>query len=185
MKRFLTILLLLSIQVAAEEFKIPQSVDSVLQKFCVDCHDADIQKGNFRLDNLHSLNHNMMLDILNNIQEQVYLNQMPPEKKKQPSKTERDTVVKWISQELKKHNASRFSEKLKKPEYGNYLDHEKLFSGEFKDLKPFTFDRRWLVSDYIFEARVKELFNFYRSPLSYKNLKLANPFLLPKSTGAR
>ncbi|MEZ5301389.1 MAG: hypothetical protein R3F11_12170 [Verrucomicrobiales bacterium] len=36
-----------------------------------------------------------------------------------------------LSRELAKHDASTLEGKLQKPEYGNYVDHEKLFSGEY------------------------------------------------------
>ena len=62
-----------------------------------------------------------------------------------------------MSTELSKHNASKLEEKLRLPAYGNYVDHDKLFSGEYKDLRGFTRDRRWLISEFIFNAKINRL----------------------------
>lgn len=102
-----------------------------------------------------------------------------------------------VSSELGAHNASTLEEKLQKPEFGNYVDHEKLFSGEYKDLPGFTYDRRWLISEYIFNAKFQKMlenvtmgqFKGQRISLlgsnKIQNLSLTNPFLLPNISGVR
>jgi hypothetical protein len=62
---------------------------------------------------------------------------MPPKKKKQPTETEVDTLLLNLSAELDKHNASKLEDKLRYCRYGNYINHDKLFSGKIKD-KPFN-----------------------------------------------
>ena len=37
------------------------------------------------------------------------------------------------------------------------VDHEKWFSGRYKDLPGFTPDRRWLISEFIFDAKFDRL----------------------------
>jgi len=61
---------------------VSQSTRGLLGKYCVDCHDDETQKGDVRLDNLADLNIGDRLDLLNRIQEQVYIGEMPPKKKK-------------------------------------------------------------------------------------------------------
>ena len=53
--------------------------------------------------------------------------------------------------------ASTLEGKLQKPEFGNYVDHDSLFSGEHADLPGFTHDRRWLISEYIFNAKFQRI----------------------------
>ena len=111
-------------------------IQSFLNKFCIDCHDGDLQKGNVRLDDFSGLN-NLAKDVmLNKIEEQVYLGLMPPKKKKQPGEGERARLFENINVGFEAIGlSSKFKEKLKLPAYGNYIDHDKLFSGEFKNLK--------------------------------------------------
>ena len=131
------------IVLAEEKMDLPVQVEDLMANYCFDCHDEDTQKGDIRLDNLLDLNLPKRLDLLNRMQEQAFFKHMPPEKKKtQPSEEERKRLVDWMSGELEKHDASTLEGKLRKPEYGNYVDHEKLFSGQFKDLPGFTYDRR-------------------------------------------
>jgi hypothetical protein len=42
-------------------------------------------------------------------------------------------------------------------EYGNIVNHEDLFSGEYTDLPGYTHDRRWMISEYIFNEKVNRL----------------------------
>ena len=64
-----------------------------------------------------------------------------------------------MSGELRAHNAAKLDDKLRKPAFGNYVDHEKLFSGKYRDLKGFTYDRRWLISEFIFDAKFNRILN--------------------------
>lgn len=178
-------------------FPLPEEVDALLDIHCYGCHDADYQKGDIRLDTLADLETGKRLDLLNRMQEQLHFHQMPPKKKDQPTETERAELLAFLSQELGKHQASTLEEKLLKPEFGNYVDHQKLFSGEFADLPGFTYDRRWLISEYIFNAKFQRIFlhdpkaRFGRKRVSVlgasdlPGLSLTNPFLLPEVSGVR
>ena len=167
---------------------------AILDNYCFSCHDEDTQKGELRLDNLGGLALGDRLDVLNKMHEQLHFEQMPPEKKKaQPSDAERASLIDWVSGELGKHNASKLEDKLRKPEYGNYVDHDELFSGEYADRPAFTYDRRWLISEFIFDAKFNRLLN-RRSNLDIdgtrqhvlgRRVSLTNPFLLPSNTGVR
>jgi len=197
----LTVAVLIGYVAASEEkaanFVIPEQTQILLENHCFDCHDDIEQKGDIRLDNLADLEMPKRLDLLNRMQEQVYFQHMPPKKKKQPSEDERKAILAMISGELAAHKASTLEGKLQKPEYGNYIDHEKLFSGEYKDVPAYTTDRRWLISEFIFNAkfqrilekktmanRGKERFEVVGST-RLQDVSLANPFLLPKTVGVR
>jgi hypothetical protein len=164
--KYLLILLflLLGTAAAAENFSLPTNTSSFLERYCYDCHDEDTQKGDVRLDNLSSLSKDIRLDLLNRIQEQIFIKSMPPKKKKkQPLIKERDVLFHWVSGELDKHSASKLAGKLLKPHYGNYIDHDKLFSGEIKD-DAFSPARLWRRNTYHFDVAKKTYFGDHKNP---------------------
>ncbi|MFT5904555.1 MAG: hypothetical protein ACI9E1_000139 [Cryomorphaceae bacterium] len=178
-------------------FHVSEKTEAILDKHCYFCHDEDEQKGDIRLDNLNDLDTTKRLDLFNRMQEQLYFQHMPPKKKKQPTEEERKALLAMLSTELGVHQASTLEGKLQKPEFGNYVDHEKLFSGEYKDKPGFTYDRRWLISEYIFNAKFQRMLenktqikrgkkrSVVMGGSKIKNLSLANPFLLPTASGVR
>lgn len=194
---YLKILFLLSFGFMSQLSAGLDDTHTALSKFCFDCHDEDNPKGDVRLDNLSSLKLSDRLDMLNRAQEQIYIGEMPPKKKKkQPSEDQRQEMIQLITTDLKKYNANKLEEKLRRPEFGNYVSHEKLFSGEYAKLKAFTYDRRWLVSEFIFNERINRVvdhnvnLNIHgkrRSLLgnSKRRVNITNPFLLPTNSGVR
>ncbi len=169
---------------AAETFTVSSPVAAVMGSHCFSCHDEDSQKGDIRLDQFDALPLAGRLDLLNKVQEQLFLKAMPPAKKKQPSPTDRDLLAGWVSAELKKHHASKLEDKLRYPAYGNYVDHATLFSGEITDV-PYSPARRWLVSPQIFEERVKDVFSLEGRDRQRSFPGVTNPFLLPDQSGVR
>ena len=183
---------------AEEKLVVPVQVEDLMANYCFDCHDEGTQKGDIRLDNLFDLNLPKRLDLLNRMQEQAFFRHMPPKKKKaQPSEEERKLLLDWMSGALGKHDASTLEGKLRKPEYGNYVDHDKLFSGEFNDLPGFTYDRRWLISEYIFNDKFHRMLKgqgtgYHRGKRypafgskRFHHFTPTNPFLLPTRSGVR
>ncbi|MFT6178693.1 MAG: hypothetical protein ACJAQT_000435 [Akkermansiaceae bacterium] len=121
---------------------------------------------------------------------------MPPKKKDQPTETERAALIAWASAELGKHNASKLEDKLRMPDFGNYVDHDKLFSGKYANLPASTPDRRWLISEFIFDAKFNKLLNHKPHKTidgkrqtvigdNNRRVNLTNPFLLPTNSGVR
>ena len=158
---------------------------AVLENYCFSCHDEWEEKGNIRLDELDKLPLEGRLELLNKVEEQVYFGQMPPKKKKkQPSDAERAELLAWLKAELGKHKASTLQDKLRYPNYANYVDHEKLFSGEIKE-KPFTPSRRWLVSPQIFIERVNAIFNLEGRARQRTFYGVTVPVILPDHSGVR
>lgn len=178
-------------------FNLTKKTDDILAIYCYDCHEDGTEKGDIRLDNLADMKLPQRLDLLNRMQEQLYFGHMPPKKEDQPTQAERADLLSFISEELAVHKASTLEGKLQKPEYGNYVDHNKLFSGEYKDQPGFTYDRRWLISEYIFNAKFQRILmsetNINKGKQRFavkgatqvKGVNLANPFLLPTSSGVR
>ncbi len=182
---------------SGDRLALPPDVLAVLNERCIDCHGADSAEGDVRFDDLAELDIEARLSLLNRVQEQLFLKHMPPKDAEQPTAAERSRLTEWVSHELHKHGASTLEQKLKKPEYGNYVDHEKLFSGEYKHHPGFTYDRRWLISEFIFNAKFQRMLMNTTTvkrngkPMtvvggnSIPNLSLSNPFLLPNVSGVR
>ncbi|MFT7303267.1 MAG: hypothetical protein ACI8UZ_002108 [Akkermansiaceae bacterium] len=180
--RFGVVLALLALPVAADEMT---KVEGLLENYCYSCHDEWEQKGNIQLDELSALSVDAGMDLFNKIQEQLYFGQMPPKKKKkQPSDAERAELLKWVATELKKHDASTLEDKLRYPNYGNHVDHVKLFSGEIKE-KPFTPVRRWLVSPQIFIERINAVFGLEGRSRQKSFFGVTVPVILPDHAGVR
>ena len=58
------------------------------------------EKGEIRLDEFGELSLNARLELLNRVQEQVFLKQMPPEDEKQPTRKQVAEVTAWLQEEL-------------------------------------------------------------------------------------
>lgn len=182
-----------------EPFRVGERVLPLLKTYCFSCHNADEQNGEVRLDSLESLKLDARLDLLNRAHEQIFIGEMPPKNEKQPTEAERNQMADWVATELRAHHASKLEDKLRMPEYGNVVDHDKLFSGKYKDLPGSTSDRRWLISQYIFDAKFNKLLEYNaqrdidgkrQNVIGDNNrngvrVNLTNPFLLPTHSGVR
>ena len=155
----LAIFLVPTIANAEDKFSVPAEISMHLQQKCLECHDQESAEGGIHLESFDKLSEDDRLGLLNKVQEQVFFGLMPPPDAEPLTDDERSQLLAWASIELGKKNASKLDEKLRRPEFGNYVDHEKLFSGKYSHLPGFTRDRRWLVSEFIFNAKVNQLIN--------------------------
>ncbi len=181
-----TLLFLFAPVIAAgppKPFSVPKEVESLLTNYCASCHE-DGGKGNVNLSQLSTLKLNEQLDVLNKVQEQVFFKLMPPAKSVQPEAAEAAALNAWVLGELRQHSAAKFDEKATTPSGGNYIDHNRLFSGEIKD-KAYTPARRWLVSPQIYQNRVLDTFDLKGKDRSAQLPGIANPFTLPERSGVR
>jgi mono/diheme cytochrome c family protein len=179
-----------------------------LDTYCVTCHGPEKQKGDLRFDALETMDAVDLQDLYGNILEVVRLGEMPPEKAKQPKETEKKILLQWLDSQLTGEAAKALAEKLARFEYGNVTSHEDLFSGEYADLPGYTPDRRWLISEFIFNGKINRLLNYrptrkiygtthkvqgdsgvHWSPKTEHGNKfrrtITNPFLLPEKVGVR
>ncbi len=145
---------------AAEPFVMPAEIQTLFNRYCVECHGPQTAEAELRFDNTAKLGLDGRLVLLNAAQEQLYFGYMPPKEADQPTEAERNKLAAWLSNELRAHNASTLEDKLRMPEHGNVVDHSKLFSGKYKDLPGYTLDRRWLISEYIFDAKFNTLLGY-------------------------
>ncbi len=168
----------------------PSAIQGLLRTYCVGCHGEKKSKGQVRLDTLATLDAKVRLDLMGKVEEQLHFSEMPPDDEKQPSPTERKLLMDWVRAELQKSNAPSIEDKLRYPDFGNAVDHDKLFSGTIQG-KAFTPVRRWLVSPQIFMGRVIDIFRpagapydkYLRWPISFYGV--VNPFVLPDRAGIR
>ena len=163
---------------------VPDNIQSVLNDRCVACHGADTAEADVRLDSFATLKLDARLELLNKVQDQLFFGTMPPGDEPQPTNEEGTRVADWVRDELRTHNASNLDKKLRHPDFGNYVDHEKLFSGEI-EAKPFTPARRWLVSPQIFHERVNDVFELTDRSRQRTFYGVTNPFVLPDHSGVR
>lgn len=116
-----------------------------LTKFCVSCHGADTQEAGQRFDALaFDLQNIDTSKVWQRILEQVLFSEMPPvESDEQPGSVERSQFVEQVEAELTRFGRGlNLDDKMMLPEFGNFVDHELLFSGEIQD-KPYTPARLW------------------------------------------
>lgn len=116
-----------------------------LASHCIGCHGEDAQEADLRFDSLGSdLSQAETSEVWRRILEQVLFAQMPPaESDSMPTSTDRAEFVGRVETELTRFGQGfNLDEKMLLPEYGNFVDHDSLFSGEIKD-KPYTPARLW------------------------------------------
>lgn len=143
---------------ADDSFVVPNSVAMVFQKHCMNCHSGESAEGEVRLDTLATTSKDTRIATLNKVREQLHLNQMPPERKPQPSEQVKKEVVAWITSVLAKAGQDDpFAQKMLRAQYGNYVDHDQLFSGEIKELA-FSPARLWRRSPNQFDVAVTTYF---------------------------
>jgi hypothetical protein len=86
---------------ANTDLPIPEQAAEILSNYCLDCHDEAEMKGDLNLDFL-SIDWNLKEN--RKLWENVHLmaegGHMPPAKKKQPSKEERETILAWLDSSL-------------------------------------------------------------------------------------
>ena len=187
---------------------LQEQATRALDTYCVNCHGPEKQKGDLRFDALETIDPVDLQDLYANIQEVIQLGEMPPEKAKQPKGTEKKILLQWLEGQLKGDASKALAEKLARFEYGNVTSHEDLFSGEYEDLPGYTLDRRWLISEFIFNEKINRLLNYrptrkiygtmyqvqgdsgvHWSPKTEHGNKfrrtITNPFLLPEKVGVR
>ncbi|QDU98911.1 DUF1588 domain-containing protein [Lignipirellula cremea] len=140
-------------------------VKPFLMQHCADCHSGDEPKARFDPGKLtpdfsQDETANRWIEVMHRLQ----FGEMPPPEEAQPDPIAKANVISWILQQMAKTNRyEAYQKKLLAPEYGNWVSHEKLFSGEIKT-RPFSPSRLWRFSPEIFEGKG---FPRARSPFAY------------------
>jgi len=168
---------------------------NVLDTYCVSCHGPDKQKGKVRFDALETIDTVDRQALFAKAQEALHFEEMPPAKAKQPTQAQRKTLLDWFKEQLTGDAAKKLEEKLRRPEAGNYVDHDELFSGKHADEPGYTEGRRWLISEYIFNEKFNRILEHkptreidgkrqqVAGDSHRRGTSLTNPFLLPGYNG--
>ncbi len=148
---------------------------------CVKCHGAKKAKGGIRLDQMGgeiALGHDF--ETWNAIHEQLSSGEMPPEDAEvQPDAAERAKAAAWIGEELEKARSSeRVQHLLSQFAFGNHIHHEKLFSGEIKEL-PFSPPRMWRINPNIYDRTKHRILKHHWEELQ----RVRQPFALENRPG--
>ena len=202
----------LSLPLAGDEKSDKKQFETDIQPFfkkhCIKCHGPEKQKGDLRLDSLESIDAVDRQELFRKVQEVIRLAEMPPEKAKQPNEADRKILLQWLNSQLTGKAAEALAEKLRRFEYGNVISHENLFSGKYAEAPGYTPDRRWLISEFIFNEKINRLLNYHPtrtiygtaqsvqgdsgvhwSPKTERGNKfrrtITNPYLLPEKVGVR
>jgi len=151
---------------AAFGMEADAAVSRFLKSHCIRCHGEQTQEGKLALheapfDFAHAKTSALWLEIL----QQLKAGDMPPpDEEDQPSDLERNAVIEWIDRQLLTSGSGEaYRKKLLAPEYGNWVDHQKLFSGEI-DTPPYSPSRLWRFSPKIFAFKG---FGKSKSPYTY------------------
>ena len=188
-KAFRIVMLFATFSVACSKLSASESVEmaavrTALLEHCVDCHNSETAEGEVRFDNLSELSSVKQLEMLNRAEDQVFFKLMPPEDSSVLPNEQRVRLRHAIGAVLQKHQASDLEQRMRQPGYGNFIDHETLFSGAVSE-KPFTPARRWLVSPQIFHERVNDVFKLEGPARQRKFYGVTNPIVLPDNSGVR
>ena len=134
--------------------------DAILKNYCSGCHGPDKQEGDLRFDELQLIEPVKRKILFEKIQDVISLGEMPPAEAKQPTNDEQKILSTWLNSQLTGQTAKALNEKLQRFEYGNVVNHDDLFNGKHSKLPGFTSDRRWIVSEFIFNDKMNRLLNY-------------------------
>jgi hypothetical protein len=136
----------------ADKKAFDDTVSPFLSKYCTACHSENSNESDVVLSGISfDLAAGHDLELWKTVLRQLHVEEMPPTESKQPEQSEKDAVMFWINTELKKSgNVSDLYAKMESPSFGNYVNHEKLFSGEVT-ADPFSPARLWRTSPEAFD----------------------------------
>ena len=142
-----------------------ETVKPFLRKHCNNCHHGADAEGQLDLEKLtEDFSSDEMADRWTDVMHALRFEEMPPPEEAQPQPIEKANIIGWIFQMMVRTNRfDAYQKKLLAPEYGNWVSHEKLFSGEIKT-PSFSPSRLWRVSPEIF---LRKGFGRAKSPYSY------------------
>ena len=152
-----------------------KTVRAFLDRHCVDCHNADLKKGDFAMDRLAEDEVSGRVAYAS-ILERLVAGDMPPSSKRRPSASESGPVIRWIRAKLAEplKGPVAYYPVKEKPVDGNRLPHAILFGGKRGPSVPPP-PRLWRISP---QAYTKWLAGFNAHGLQ-------QPFGLIQETGFR
>lgn len=132
--------------------QVSLSPDAFLSRYCLRCHDGEVQKGDRRLDNLPMSigTDRAIAERWQEVLHQLQLGEMPPAKKEQPTDAERRNLLAWIDEQLV-HAQSSVQDRggrvvhrrLSRAEYLHTIQDLFGFDGDFDPTTSFPGDEEW------------------------------------------
>lgn len=146
------LLFLLAVTSPNRELQSKELLQSFLREHCVDCHGETDPEGGVSLVSLDAnapVQQNWQT--WQTVLEQVVLGEMPPSGEALPDFNDKEQFVERLRGALADagHEVDLF-EKLSSPEFGNLVNHEKLFSGEITE-PSYSPARLWRTSPNVFD----------------------------------
>ena len=141
------------------------AVRPFLQKYCLSCHSGKDAAGELELKKVPpDFTANAAADAWTQVLQALQFDDMPPPEEDRPDPVAKADVIEWIERRMATSGRAHvYRAKLLKPEYGNYVSHELLFSGTISTL-PFSPSRLWRFSPQIFKGKgIRDA----KSPFSY------------------
>ncbi len=127
-------------------------VETLLTQYCVQCHGPNVSEHDLRLDQLAWDAEDVQeRDRWRAVVDQLELGTMPPEGEPRPGRQVIEEVVTSI-----RHQIGSTAEILQHPGFGNYVDHQMLFS-EPVVRRAATAVRLWRINAYAFRETVNSL----------------------------
>ncbi|MFT5527335.1 MAG: hypothetical protein ACI9HK_005317 [Pirellulaceae bacterium] len=122
---------------------------------CKKCHGKLKPKGGLSLVELKTdFSDETVIDTWQLVLEQLELGAMPPEKVAQPQTLQVKQVTSWITEQLRRvQQIPAVEHKLRSPEFGNYVNHRRLFDGSEKGPSSSP-PRLWRLSPYVYDRFV-------------------------------
>jgi hypothetical protein len=135
----------------AETEWLDPKVRAYLDSYCVECHDANVQKGDFRIDTLSAKIGIEDTPHWLELMERISSGEMPPEKEKtRPTAQESAAVVEWIAARMKEGESARLAardrvsyNRLTRDEYAHTIYDLLGVHYDAKDPGAFLEDQEW------------------------------------------
>lgn len=116
-----------------DDWEFERNVMPFLEQYCLECHTDSEAEAEFRLDDIDGqISKGADIERWEKALEMIEIGDMPPNDYEQPSVDTVRQLTNWVNNELKKIGRGPDESRLIRPEYGNRVRHEDLFSGEFK-----------------------------------------------------
>ena len=146
--------LLLCAALPCQHAEFESAVSPFFERHCHDCHGEERQKGGIDLrDFAPAITEREQAEQWLLALRQLQTGLMPPRSRRRPDAGDRRRAIRWIEDAvLTSPFGATHRATMAMPEYGNWVDHHTLFSGEI-DEPPFTRARLWRRSPHQFAAR--------------------------------
>ena len=138
--------------------ELDREVNTFFATHCTDCHGEESAKGDLRLHDLRmDFSEARVVDTWQNVLEKLETGEMPPKKKPRPSAHIVETMTHRIRVELQKIGVqAEIDHKLRSPDFGNHINHEKLFDGSHRG-PSYSPSRLWRVNPNVYDRFVKDV----------------------------